>query len=236
MSDEFVNLKLTVSNLDNYFIRSSIFSALKKNLHKFNGRLLDVGCGKMPYRQYIKDNSAVKQYVGLDIRTAIVYDQNIKPDLYWDGIEMPLEANTMDCAMGTELLEHCYRPEITLNEIYRVLKPGGTFFFTVPFLWNLHEVPNDSYRYTPFSLEQLLRKSGFTSIEIYSYGEWHSSFAQAIGLWVRRSGMRARYRILFSIILKPIIRLLIKKDSHNFGSTNFSEGMMIPGLFGTCKK
>lgn len=236
MMDEFVDIKLSEKNLDIYFIRTSIFRALKDNVDKFHGRLLDVGCGKMPYKKFILENSGVAEYVGLDIETALVYDINVKPDIYWDGIKIPVGDKSFDTAIGTELLEHCFHPGVTLQEIHRVLKPGGTFFFTVPFLWNLHEVPYDAYRYTPFSLNQLLMENGFREIEIYSFGGWHSSFAQAIGLWVRRSGMRYRYRKVFSMLLKPIVKLLIKKDLRNFGSSNFSEGMMIPGLFGTCKK
>lgn len=31
---------------------------------------------------------------------------------------------------------------------------------------NLHEVPNDEYRYIPFSIERLLIEAGFVDIEI----------------------------------------------------------------------
>ncbi len=236
MTDDFINLRLTESNLDTYFIRVSILKALENNLINFEGRLLDIGCGKMPYKQFILNNSEVKEYIGLDIETALVYDEAVNPDFRWDGIKMPFIDNSFSCAMGTELLEHCFEPEITLKEIHRVLKPGGVFFFTVPFLWNLHEVPYDAYRFTPFSLEHHLTKSGFNSIEIYSYGEWHSSLALMIGLWLRRSKLHYFYRKIFSFFLKPIIKILIKKESHKFGNKDFSEGIMIPGLFGICKK
>ena len=187
----------------------------------------------MPYKNYILKNSKVDEYVGLDIETALQYDQEIKPDFTWDGITMPFQDATFDCAIGTEVLEHCPEPEVILKEVYRVLKPDGLFFFTVPFLWNLHEVPNDQYRYTPFSLKRHLEKSGFKQIEIKPTGGWHASMAQMLGLWVRRSPLSTSKRHVLSRICLPIIKYLIKKDRPE--NIMFSEGQMITGLYGIAK-
>lgn len=83
---------------------------------------------------------------------------------------MPFNSNSFDCAIGTEVLEHCPNPEIVLKEVFRVLKPGGTFFFTVPFLWPIHEPQHDEYRYTPFAMKRILGLSGFDNILIHSTG------------------------------------------------------------------
>lgn len=232
--DNFINVPFSIGNLDRYQIRTSIFQALKNNLSEFKGNLLDVGCGKMPYKKFILENSSVKKYTGLDIENALQYDTDVKPDFTWDGITMPLNDNSFDTAFATEVLEHCPEPKIILNEIYRVMKPGGCFFLTVPFLWNLHETPHDEYRYTPFALKRLLREAGFKDIEIKATGGWHASMAQMVGLWVRRAPMNDRKRSLFSQVLKPIIKKLIKIDK--FSSIEFKEGQMITGLYGTAYK
>ena len=132
------------------------------------------------------------------------------------------------------MLEHCPEPEIVLKEVFRVLKPEGVFFFTVPFLWNLHEVPNDEYRYTPFSLERHLKNSGFNNIEIKATGGWHAAMAQMLGLWVRRSPMSNAKRNWLSVLLKPVIRFLIKIDKT--AQVTFTEGQMITGLYGIATK
>ncbi len=232
--DQFVNIELTINTLDRYYIRASIFNALKIALPKLGGCLLDIGCGKMPYKNYILEHSEVKKYIGLDIENALQYDAEVIPDFTWDGKTMPFENNSFDCAFATEVLEHCPEPEIVLKEVFRVLKPNGIFFFTVPFLWNLHEVPHDEYRYTPFSLQRHLKNTGFSDIIIKATGGWHASMAQMLGLWVRRSPMSNKKRKYMSIVLKPIISYLIKKDKPN--QIKFVEGLMITGLYGIVRK
>lgn len=234
MSDTFINIAFTDKNLHNYYIRTSIFNSLKKNLPHFQGKLLDIGCGKMPYRDYILKSSKVINYVGLDIEDAIIYDENIQPDFTWDGITMPFDDHSFDCAFGTEVLEHCAEPEIVLKEVHRVLKPGGVFFCTVPFLWNLHEVPFDAYRYTPFSLERHIKNSGFINIDINATGGWHAAMAQMLGLWVKRSPMSKSKRKWLTKLVKPIIRYLIKND-RNYDVT-FKNGQMITGLYALANK
>lgn len=234
MIDNFTNIPFTKENLDRYNIRTAIFDALKIALKEFNGNLLDIGCGKMPYKNYILENSKVENYIGLDIDNALEYDKNIKPDYTWNGKVMPFKNNSFSCALGTEVLEHCPEPEVVLKEVHRVLKTEGIFFFTVPFLWNLHEVPHDAYRYTPFSLERHLKNSGFKNIEIKATGGWHAAMAQMLGLWVRRAPMSEKKRYYLAIILKPIIGSLIKKDKNS--PINFVEGQMITGLYGIAKK
>ena len=231
---DFVNIKLNNKNLDIYHARNSIFKAIEDAIPNFKGNLLDVGCGKMPYKNYILENSEINNYVGLDIETALEYDKYVKPDLLWDGKKMPIKDNSYNTIIATEVLEHCFEPEILLKEIYRVLKPGGLLFFTVPFVWNLHETPYDAYRYTPFALERHLLNSGFKDIKIKATGGWHAAMAQMLGLWIKRSPMSSKKRRVFSKIGIVLIKYLLKKEITS--TVSLSEGQMITGLYGIIKK
>jgi len=234
MPDNFVNIELAKNNLDRYVIRTAILKAIRSTLGKFKGELLDLGCGKMPYRKLVLEESAVEKYVGLDIENALEYDSEVQPDFTWDGITMPFANNKFETVFATEVLEHCPEPKIILGEVNRVLKSGGVFFFTVPFLWPLHEVPHDEFRYTPFSLQRLLAENEFENIEINATGGWHAAMAQMLGLWVARSPMGRLKRKVLASMLKPIIGYLSKVDQ--YATVDFNESQMITGLYGVAYK
>lgn len=227
-------LDLSKSNIDAHVVKSKINLVVSSAAKDFNGWVLDIGCGKMPYRDLIITQNKVKKYVGLDLVNAIQYDSSIKPDFTWDGIKMPFDSESFETAMATEVLEHCFNPLILLNETFRVLKPGGKFFLTVPFLWPLHEIPNDAYRYTPWSLERLLKESGFSEIQIQPLGGWHAAMAQMTGLWVARSSMGIFSRRILTRLAIPFMKWLLKKEKGK--KITFAEGQMITGLYGTARK
>jgi len=230
--NDYTSPELKADFIDKYFIRKSILDSLKQEIPNFSGELLDVGAGAQPYRELIMSlNSGIDHYCPLDLEASPNY-----PDCEykWDGISMPFSDNRFECAIATEVLEHCPDPEQTLREIYRVLKVDGLLFFTVPFIWPLHDCPYDEYRYTPFSLERHLRAVGFKEIQLKPTGGWDASLAQVIGLWARRRPMTKRQRSIVSMCLLPIIKWLVKKDRpvkvfHN-------DFYMMPGISGVVRK
>ncbi|MFC4263067.1 class I SAM-dependent methyltransferase [Ferruginibacter yonginensis] len=229
----FTNIRLTNATLDVYLPRTSILKAIKEQMPFFKGILLDVGCGIMPYRELIlNENKQVSKYIGLDLATSTIHKTDIA-DLHWDAVTIPLQEHTIDVVMATEVLEHSFEPDQTLNEIYRVLKPNGQFFFTVPFIWPLHEVPYDAYRYTPFSLKKHLEKAGFKNIEIRSLGGWHASLAQMIGLWITENKFTGFKKKMVTKIAKRIIRYLVKIDIPDH---SFKQHTITSGLYGTAQK
>jgi SAM-dependent methyltransferase len=234
MVDLFIDMRLRKQCIDLYFVRSKILLAINENLENFSGAVLDIGCGSMPYRHYIIDNSNIRNYIGVDLKSSESYQKDTKPDIYWDGVILPIEDNTHETAISTEVLEHVPKPDNYLSEVFRILKPGGLFFFTTPFLWPLHDVPYDEWRLTPFSLERLLKDAGFKDIELKALGGWHASMAQMLGLWIKRAPMHKRLRsFLLPVVLLVYKRLLAWEVKTN---TNFRSGAMITGIYGTARK
>ena len=201
--DNFINTKFSPFNMSTFFVRLSIFLSLKRHLPYMRGTLLDVGCGKMPYRDFILKNSQVSLYIGADIEDAIVYDHAIKPDVYWDGKNIPIENESIDFIIATETLEHCPHPEIIFNESFRLLKDGGGVFLTTPFIFPLHESPRDEFRFTPFSLERLAKDAGFRGIEVQALGGEKAVLAQILAI--------NKNKIIKALLL-PLIYILVKID------------------------
>ena len=231
-ADAYVRPRLIPAQLDTYAVRTAILRELKRVLPRLSGVLLDVGCGNMPYRSLVlAAPSGVSRYIGLDLKDNAPYVT--PPDLVWNGVTIPLGENSVDCVLCTEVLEHCKDPTAVLRELHRVLKPDGLLFFTVPFLWPLHDAPHDEYRYTPFAMERLLREAGLGDIELRALGGWDASLAQMIGLWVRRRGLRPWKRALLSRLLLPVVRRLAERDRI---PGRFHESLMITGMSGIARK
>jgi SAM-dependent methyltransferase len=231
----YTDIKIDKDYLELYSVRTAIFDALKSNLSKFKGVILDLGCGIMPYKEYITQNSVCIKYIGVDFeKPAGAEYEMIKPDLFWDGISIPLEDSSVDTILATELLEHCAHPDIILKEAFRVLRPGGHIIFTVPFIWNIHLVPYDEYRYTPFALKRLLANSGFINIELKALGLWDASLAQMLGIWYKNRP--SRFKKYFAFLFTCAIRYLLKKDEWFDKTKIYAEGVMLTGVSGTASK
>ncbi|WP_367757383.1 class I SAM-dependent methyltransferase [Flavobacterium sp. WC2430] len=231
MPNQFTNFSLSVHNLDSFVIRNEILKAISIVIPSFEGKLLDSGCGVMPYKEIILKNKKITSYIGLDIESGLSYE-NVQPDFLWDGITMPFDNDTFDVVLSTEVLEHVLNPDLYLLEVKRVLKPSGIFFFTVPFLMSFHEVPYDYYRYTPYALEEIFRKNGFTNIKIKPMGGYNAAMAQMFGLWINKY-LWGNKKIIMRVVGKPIIKYLYLKDK---APLNFNKSTMTVGLSGTITK
>lgn len=227
---DFLTPRCSPETLDLFITRRAILEALRNHLSYFRGTVLDIGCGYMPYKPLVlTPPSRAEKYIGLDLKDNAYQ----KPDLEWDGRTIPLEDESVDCALATEVLEHCPDPDTLMRQALRVLKPGGLLFLTVPFLWPLHDVPYDEYRYTPFALERHLRNAGFGQIMLSALGCWDASLALMIGLWVRRRPMSKHKRAILSKLALPVVRYLAERDRPSHA---FTESSMITGVAGTATK
>lgn len=169
---------------------------------KLKGVVYDLGCGELPYAEYISDSS-VASYVGVDwsstphlLKADIVADLN-KP--------LPIESEMADTVISISVLEHLSNPQLMLNESFRILKPGGFAFFQVPFQWMVHEAPYDYFRYTPYGLGLLLSNAGYEGITIEPMGGYFTAHALKANYFLSRL-IRGPYimRAAFYTLLLPI--------------------------------
>lgn len=125
------------------------------------GNLADIGCGSKPYRSFF---SGVENYTGFDMANEGHSHANENIDVLFDGKNIPVPDAAYDSVISSEVLEHVFWPAEWLSEINRILKPGGQFLLTCPFMFYEHEVPNDYGRYSSYGLKHLLQQHGFQII------------------------------------------------------------------------
>lgn len=173
---------------DRYLLKKQI----KKYTHYMKGVVLDAGSGNGErYKKFFK----FEKYLTLDI----------KPDSGADIIgsveNIPLENNSVDSVISTQVLEHVKNPQKAVSEFYRVLKSRGHCLVTVPQLNELHEEPNDYFRFTRFGLEEIFRFAGFKIILIDQRG----------GFWSANMQMQIRYVIdLFRLNKISVLRWIFQ--------------------------
>lgn len=129
----------------------------------YEGLVIDLGCGSAPYKQVILRTAS--KYIGVDWPKTRHDSSNI--DVFADlTCQLPFKSGQADTVIAFQVLEHLPNPNHFLSECYRILKSGGRLQMTVPFMWHVHEAPDDYFRFTRYGLEYLLRASNFVDIEI----------------------------------------------------------------------
>jgi SAM-dependent methyltransferase len=88
----------------------------------------------------------------------------------YDVCESPLAEGQFDLVIAEQVFEHILRPDRAAANIYEMLRPGGVFVISTPFLLKVHEVPLDLYRWTERGMRQLLESAGFAVISTGSWG------------------------------------------------------------------
>ncbi len=106
---------------------------------------LDIGCANSPYSRLFPKR------VGLDVAPGAGVD------VVADAHALPFEDATFDQILCTEVLEHLHTPSQAITEMRRVLKPGGRIILTTRFVFPLHDVPHDYFRYTKYGLKHLFK-------------------------------------------------------------------------------
>jgi SAM-dependent methyltransferase len=88
----------------------------------------------------------------------------------YDVCDRPLD-ETFDLIIAEQVFEHVLWPYRAARNVHRMLRPGGTFLLTTPFLVKIHPTPYDCSRWTETGMKYLLADCGFALDQIQT-GSW----------------------------------------------------------------
>lgn len=130
------------------FIRKKIKDSIKHIFNKPNDKILDIGCGKNPfYKDVIAGN-----IIGFDrFSSKTVIEGNANNPL-------PFPDRSFDKIILANSLYYLDNPFEVIKEVYRILKPRGILFISLPFFYPVHDIPDDKYRFTEFGVRTILKK------------------------------------------------------------------------------
>lgn len=132
-----------------------------------SGILVDVGCGDVPYYYIYKDIVTDNICIDWESADTVKFLDHVV-DLN-NGI-IPLNSNSADTVLCTDVLEHISNPESLFSEMTRVLNINGKLILTVPFMYWIHTAPHDYHRYTKFKLQDFCNKNGLDVLSLEEYG------------------------------------------------------------------
>ena len=131
------------------------------------GTLIDLGCGKAPLYEFYKD------YV--ECVTCVDWQHSVHENPFTDQTcdlngRLPFDDSSYDTILLSDVLEHIAEPENLWLEMTRILKSGGVLILNVPFLYKIHEMPFDYFRYTEFSLRRFAERSQLNIVLLKGMG------------------------------------------------------------------
>ena len=145
-------------------------------------RLLDVGCGEMPYRPLFEPHAG--EIVGMD-----TWD-NPRAALHGAIEAIPAPDASFDVVLCAQVLEHVDDPARGIRELHRVTRPGGRVLLSTHGTMVYHPNPVDLWRWTGAGLERLFSANG----------EWASVTVSA------GAGTAASLSMLNAIYLEHVLR------------------------------
>jgi len=140
---------------------SEFASALPKG-----ARVLDAGAGEGNYR----DRFQAHRYCGLDLGVGDGEWDYSKLDVLGDLSLLPFRDGAFKATLNVVTLEHVKEPARVIEELARILEPGGRLLIIAPHEWEEHQQPHDYFRYTRYGLRYLLERAGFHHIQVEPVG------------------------------------------------------------------
>ena len=119
-------------------------------------RVLDAGAGESRHRPAFANH----RYLALDLAVGDSAWNYAGLDILGDLARLPFAGASFDAALNIVTLEHVQDPQRVIDELARVVRPGGRLLFVVPHEWEVHQSPHDYFRYTRHGLALLLERAG----------------------------------------------------------------------------
>jgi len=198
-----MNIKTTIKYYVNPDLleKSSILDSINYIANKYrkrltNKKLLDIGCGSKPYKQSFKQLGIT--YEGIDFENfSVNYSfKRTAPDYYFsknylnDFKLSQFNDDSYDIVTAFQVLEHHENIDMFFSETCRILKQGGYLLISFPFIWELHEEPNDFQRLTHYKIKKLCITHGLRMKEVVKRGSTLSVISQLLNLSLKNMHLK----------------------------------------------
>ena len=111
------------------------------------------------------------------------------------------------------ILEHLPEYKLVFSEIYRIIKRGGNFVGSVPFIYQIHAAPNDYFRFSKQFFELNLKKYKFKHVKVKAlgFGPFTASYS-LLYPYLKYLPLFSQICLLLAYILDSLIQVFVKTD------------------------
>lgn len=188
--------------------------------HRSETLTLEIGAKNRPYRDLFPNT----------IAGDIAYTPTI--NLQLDAHTLPFGDASFSMILCTEVLEHCMNPHQVISEFYRVLKPGGKLILTTRFIFPLHDVPYDYFRFTKYGLRMLC--SHFKDVSVIE----ETATVETIAVLLQRLIFQSNWRLPLAKIGLQILsglamrsQIALKEEFGDISKTSPETGILASGYY-----
>lgn len=181
------------------------------------GRMLDLGCGSGWFMREMRDKGWDVYGVEINSSASELGRKKAALNIFAGTLQQAgFPSDFFDYVRANHSFEHIACPGKTLDEIHRVLKPGGRLLIGVPnaaglnarifrqYWWYLG-APVHPFTYSVGTLSRLLRKHHFEHLKV----TYNSDFSGILGssqIWANRKNGRASTE--GALIRNPVLKVL----------------------------
>lgn len=167
--------------------------------------LLDAGAGPQRYKKYAKHLNYISQDFGsYEGGTDIIGNENSswnskECNIISDICAIPLEDESIDYILCSEVFEHLPNPHLALKELARLVRKGGKILVTAPYRCLYHQEPYFFYSgFSKYWYEHFGKENNLKILKIKSNGNYFSELAQEA---IRALTFGSKFLKIFGLIL-----------------------------------
>lgn len=196
------------------FVSTDFYNEVLDTAEIFSGDILEVGVGQGPVLELIKKRggNAIKSLTGLDLSDKLLAMARVRlPEVQLvkgDAEAMPFEDKSFDMVVMVDVFQYLLDFNKALEEVKRVLRPGGKFLVSVPnkkwILFKSYIVkrkniqPVEDHFFDFQEMKNLLRTNGFNIVRMRG--------ADALRFYGRRHKVEKLVAVIF-----PFLNRYMKK-------------------------
>jgi ubiquinone/menaquinone biosynthesis C-methylase UbiE len=184
--------KVSFAKYSQYWWSNRFYAILARRYVKKGGKLLEEGCGlghlvgqlEPDYETFGMDINhwAIKQAAGVATKTNLICSS---------AGELPYPNMEFHAIISKHVVEHLPDPEKAINEIGRILSPGGTLILATPNLssllkplkgksWIGYQDPTHISLHTSEEWKGMIRSAGMRIVRVFADGFWDVPYVRGI--------------------------------------------------------